>query len=165
MTNALATDRELRPPRFVVTESSTSRTLRLALGDDPAPLPIFLVAGALCLAIGIIHIQDQGGFLGDVTPEWIKFGYYAVEVGAAITMAFLIRQKALGWVLGLFVSAGPFISYVLSRSVGLPGDSGDIGNWGYTLGTVSLIVEGALFVLCAMGLIRVLAGARRAANI
>lgn len=39
------------------------------------------------------------------------------------------------------------IAYVLSRTTGIPGDSGDIGNWGYMLGTVSLIVEGSLFLI------------------
>jgi len=31
--------------------------------------------------------------------------------------------------------------------VGLPGDTQDIGNWGYRVGTVSLAVEAALVVL------------------
>jgi len=31
--------------------------------------------------------------------------------------------------------------------VGLPGDTHDIGNWGYWVGTVSLAVEAALVVL------------------
>ena len=33
------------------------------------------------------------------------------------------------------------------RTVGLPGDTQDIGNWGYWVGTVSLAVEAALVVL------------------
>jgi hypothetical protein len=47
----------------------------------------------------------------------------------------------------VLLGVGPFIGYVASRSVGVPGDSGDVGNWGYWVGTVSLFVEGALVVL------------------
>ena len=42
---------------------------------------------------------------------------------------------------------GAVAAYVVSRSVGLPGDHGDVGDWGYWVGTVSLAVEAALIVL------------------
>jgi hypothetical protein len=38
---------------------------------------------------------------------------------------------------------------VASRTVGVPGDPSDVGNWGYWVGTVSLFVEAALIVLSA----------------
>jgi hypothetical protein len=42
---------------------------------------------------------------------------------------------------------GPFIAYINSRTVGLPGIPQDIGNWGYWVGAVSPAVDGALVVL------------------
>ena len=45
--------------------------------------------------------------------------------------------------------------YLLSRTGSLPGDSGDVGNWGYLLGTVSLIVEGGFVVLAVISLTRI----------
>jgi hypothetical protein len=42
---------------------------------------------------------------------------------------------------------GPFTGYILTRSVGLPGDQGDVGNWGYWVGIESLVVEAALVIL------------------
>lgn len=33
--------------------------------------------------------------------------------------------------------------------MGVPGDPSDVGNWGYWVGTVSLVVEAALVVLSA----------------
>ena len=45
--------------------------------------------------------------------------------------------------------------YVLSRTKGLPGDSGDVGNLGYLLGTVNLIVEGNFVVLAVICLRRI----------
>jgi hypothetical protein len=81
----------------------------------------------------------------------LKYGYYMIEISSTISAALIIRGKILGWLLGLASTIGPMTGYILSRTVGVPGDPGDIGNWGYLLGTVSLIVEGsfvALAVLC-----------------
>jgi hypothetical protein len=47
----------------------------------------------------------------------------------------------------VLLGAGPFIAYVASRTVGLLGDPGDVGNRGYWVGTVSLVIEAALVVL------------------
>jgi hypothetical protein len=121
---------------------------------------VCLLASVLCLTVGLIHVQDQGGFLGNITPEWIAVGYYLVEALAAITALLFARQQTIAWILGLALSTGPAIAYVLSRSTGLPGDNADIGNWGYVLGTVSLIVEGILFALCATVIPRSLANQR-----
>ena len=63
-------------------------------------------------------------------------------------MTLLVPWSAwVGWAAALLLGAGPFIAYVVSRSIGLPGDHGDVGNWGYWVGTVSLAVEAALIVL------------------
>jgi hypothetical protein len=129
---------------------------RLYASEDLAPLPVCLLASVLCLTIAVIHVQDQGGFLGNVTPEWIAIGYYVVEAAAAITALLFARQLVVAWPLGLAVSAGPATAYILSRTVGLPGDSADVGNWGYLLGTVSLIVEATLFALCSTMMLRAL---------
>ena len=117
--------------------------------DTSTPVVVVLVAAVLAVAVSIIHIQDQGGLLGDQSPTWLKFGFYLIEIFSLITAGLLVRGKAIGWVFGLGCTAPAFTGYVLSRTVGLPGDSGDIGNWGYTLGTVSLAVE-ATFVLVAV---------------
>ena len=52
------------------------------------------------------------------------------------------------------LSSLPFIGYVLSRSTGLPGDTGDIGNWTEPLGLASLYVEACVFALGRYGLAR-----------
>jgi hypothetical protein len=135
-------------------QESRATAAWLASDSGASGLLVF-VAGSLALAVAIIHIQDQGGLLGDQSPDWLKFGYYAVEIGATITSGLIVRGKTLGWVFALGASAGPFTGYILSRTVGIPGDSGDIGNWGYTLGTVSLIVEASLFLLTVATLLRI----------
>jgi hypothetical protein len=131
---------------------------RLLRASDVWIRPALVVPGAiLALTVAIIHLQDQGGLLGHQSPTWLKFGYYLVEIGATVAAGLILRSKVVGWLLGLASTAGPLVGYLLSRTVGIPGDPGDVGNWGYTLGTVSLIVEGsfitvAVFVL--RGLIR-----------
>jgi hypothetical protein len=122
--------------------------------DTVNPLPVLVIGAGLAMAIAIIHLQDQGGLLGSVTPVWMKYGYYLVEIGSTISAALLIRGMVVGWVLGLASSVGPMAGYILSRTVGVPGDPGDIGNWGYLLGTVSLAVEGAFVVLAVISLWR-----------
>jgi hypothetical protein len=155
MTNDLVADRYIEPAHRDRSRPSRSAIVGFAVSDDRTPLSYSLVAFALLLAVGLVHIQDQGGFIGSVTPLYMAIGYYAVEVGAAITIPLVLRKKTVGWLLGAVFSAGPFIAYILSRTVGLPGDPGDVGNWGYTLGTVSLVVEGTLFLLCVTRLLRV----------
>jgi hypothetical protein len=102
------------------------------------------------IAFAIIHLQDQGGLLGDQSPTWLRWGYYLVEVSSLLAALLVARKKTAGWVLGLGASAFPLIGYILSRTVGIPGDSGDIANWGYTLGQVSLGVEASFVVIASV---------------
>ncbi len=129
-------------------------TAPMLVDDTRTRLPFLVLGAGLALAIAIIHLQDQGGLLGDQSPTWLKYGYYLVEIGSTIAAALIIRGKVAGWWLGLAASVGPMTGYLLSRTVGVPGDPGDIGNWGYLLGTVSLIVEGSFILLAVVCLIR-----------
>jgi hypothetical protein len=123
--------------------------------DEETPAVVAITAAGLLIAIAIIHLQDQGGLLGSESPAWLKWGYYLVELTSLVAAVLVARKKTAGWVLGLGASVGPFTGYILSRSVGIPGDSGDIGNWGYTLGTVSLLVEGAFVIIACVCLYRI----------
>jgi hypothetical protein len=51
------------------------------------------------------------------------------------------------WLLTLGCAVGPLVAFVLTRTVGLPDATGDIGNWGEPLAVASLIVEGALLLI------------------
>jgi hypothetical protein len=135
---------------------SRQRVTRFLMSDDTrTSVPVLVVAASLALAIAVIHLQDQGGLPGDQSPMWLKCGFYMVEITSTISAALLIRGKTFGWLLGLGSSIGPMTGYILSRSVGLPGDRGDVGNLGYVLGTVSLIIEGSFVVLAVTCLVRI----------
>jgi hypothetical protein len=107
-----------------------------------------LFAAALCLAVVVIHLKDQGGVPGSKDPGYVAAGYYLLEVAgvlAAGVLAFGRTRRA--WLLALGVAIGPLVGYVLSRGPGLPAYTDDKGNWTETLGVISLLIEGALLVL------------------
>jgi hypothetical protein len=133
----------------------------LLFADDTTSPVVMVVAGAgLLLAVAVIHLQDQGGLPGHQSPTWLKLGYYLIEISTIVAAGLILRSKAVGWILGLATTLGASAGYLLSRSVGVPGDPGDIGNWGYTLGTVSLVVE-ATFIVLAVFMLRRLVHAQR----
>ena len=139
-------------------------TDRVLADDTVTPVPLLVVAAGLLIAVAIIHLQDQGGLLGGESPTWLKYGYYLTEIGSLVSALAVIRGKVIGWFLGLDFTIGPFVGYVLSRSVGVPGDPGDVGNWGYLLGTVSLVVEGSFVILAVLCLTRLFRATRDASS-
>ena len=128
------------------------------------------VGALLALAIAAVHVADQGGVTVLNSPSWIGWGYRAIEVGGVLTaLALLVPRPRwlgpawLGWAAGVLLGAGPFIAYVASRTVGVPGDPSDVGNWGYWVGTVSLFIEAAL-VLLSVSMLRAERSAGRVAG-
>ena len=108
-----------------------------------------LVGALLALAVSAVHVADQGGITVLTTPHWMGWSFRLVEAGGILTaLALLVPWSAWrGWAAAVLLGIGPFAGYIASRSVGVPGDHADIGNWGYWVGTVSLVVEAALVVL------------------
>jgi hypothetical protein len=126
-----------------------SASVRLAA---PPELTIRLVSALLALAVAGVHVADQGGITAfNSPPDWLGWAYRILEVAGVLTALLLLLPRSgwLGWAAGALLGIGPFVGYLTSRSIGLPGDHPDVGNWGYWLGTDSLIVEAALVILCA----------------
>lgn len=98
-------------------------------------------------AIGYIHLLDVKSKLAEV--PYLGFGYIVLIVASLVSMVLLVRGDKRGWKIGGAFAAATFIGYCLSRSVGLPGSTDDIGNWGETLGVYSLVVEAAVVMLAA----------------
>ncbi|GAC1433959.1 MAG: hypothetical protein NVSMB65_08020 [Chloroflexota bacterium] len=104
--------------------------------------------GAVGLAaIGLIHLLDAPGKWHE-SPSmfWLYLALIAGCLGGATML--LRRHSRLGWLAAVLLSTMPFAGYVLSRSTGLPGATGDIGNWTEPLGLASLFVEACT---CALG--------------
>jgi hypothetical protein len=120
--------------------------------DRPAAAPAYVirvVAALLALGIAAVHVADQGGVAAFTSPDWLGWGYRLIEAGGVATaLALLVPWPAWpGWAAGVLLGAAPFIGYLASRTLGVPGDSGDVGNWGDWTGTVSLFLEAGLFLL------------------
>ena len=142
---------------YTMTDQATETATLRGRGDAyrvTAPDVTVRVVGAmLALAVATVHVADQGGVTALSSPDWIGWGYRLIEVGSVLTALVLLLPSSArltawtGWAAGALLGVGPFVAYILSRTVGLPGDPGDVGNWGYWVGTVSLFVEAALVAL------------------
>ncbi len=137
-------------------DDSRLRLLTLAPPSGrPAELPAQLsessarLLGAVGVAaIAVIHILDAVGTYE--STRWIFWAYIAV-IAAAIPVALTLTHWAssVAWVATAGLAVGPFIGYLWSRTLGLPGDQPDVGNWLCTLGMASLYVEASVIALSA----------------
>jgi hypothetical protein len=108
------------------------------------------LAGAfLALAVVAAHVADQGGITLFTAPDWLGWAYRLIEVGGLLTALALIwpRTARFGWNAAALLGVAPFLGYLASRTVGVPGDAGDVGNWSDWVGTLALVVEAGLVVV------------------
>jgi hypothetical protein len=101
--------------------------------------------------IAVIHILDAPDtFTGTKYIFWL---YIAIILGAIPIMVLLLQWSSpLAWVGPALLAIGPLVGYLLTRSVGLPGDSDDIGNWLDPLGMASMFVEISVLSLAVVRL-------------
>lgn len=130
-------------------EAVLDRLRRDALKSGTIFVPEVTVrlAGAfLALAIATAHVADQGGITLFTAPDWLGWAYRLIEVGGVLTALALIwpRSANFGWAAGVLLGTAPFLGYLASRTVGVPGDPSDVGNWADWVGTVALVVEAGL---------------------
>jgi hypothetical protein len=114
-------------------------------------LPNVLFGALLCAFVVAIHVIDQGGPTALRSPTYVGYLYYVLEVAGTVAVLLLLSRRLvqLGWVVALGVAAGPLVGYIVTRSIGLPHYTEDIGNWTEPLGLASLAVEG-LLLICAL---------------
>src|SRR4051794_6505126 len=104
------------------------------------------VAIAGLVSIAVIHILqtpsafDDIGYLGGL---FIAAVVACVAVAAALTRT----SHRLAWAAAGGLAGVLALGYVLSRTVGLPGFTGDIGEWSEPAGLVSLVAEGLVLSL------------------
>ena len=83
-------------PCSCISDRGVIRTTRpevLVSDDTQNKVPLLVVGASLSLAIAVIHLQDQGGLLGDQSPFWLKYSYYLVEISSTVSAALIIRGK------------------------------------------------------------------------
>jgi hypothetical protein len=143
-------------PRIILPSSLSqwSGDLRQpVLPDDPA---VRGTGAVVLFSVGIVHaLEIQGQVSGAV---WLTAGFCLLTVvGPLAGLWLLVRPSSAAWQVGALICLADFTGYVLTRSVQVPGDTGDDGNWLEPLGMVTLIIEGVFIILAVL----VLAAARR----
>lgn len=106
------------------------------------------VGAAGVLGVGLIHFLD----VIDKFHETAYIGvlYLVLIAGCLVAARHLILVgDRRSWVLAGGLAAATFGAYAVSRTVGLPASTDDIGNWAEPLGLASLFVEGAVVLLSA----------------
>jgi len=99
------------------------------------------IATVLGLAgIGVVHLLDLPGKFSEA--PYVAYMY----IGAIVASVFLIerlltRKRSIDYVATVALSASVLIGFIINRTVGMPGATGDIGNWLEPLGFLSLFVE------------------------
>jgi hypothetical protein len=108
-------------------------------------------AAVMLLAIAIVHLIDGPSSLSDL----FYIGALELALTAAcvpLAIALIVRPTRELWFASAGVVAFALLLYVLSRTIGLPGASDDIGNWGEVLGLLNIATETALIALTCWAL-------------
>jgi hypothetical protein len=107
------------------------------------------IVAALALVVsGTVHLVEAPGTFGDATYLGLSFlMQFAVALVAA---AGILLGSRLAWGLGALVSMGAIGMYVISRTIGLPGQSGE--EWLEWSGVVAVTSEAVALTATVLGL-------------
>jgi hypothetical protein len=136
----------------------TAELHRPALPVDPA----VRAAGAIGLiTVGLIHVLEIQGQLSGAA--WLTAGFVMLAASAPVAGLWLLtRPSSVAWQFGGLVCLLAAGGYILTRSVPVPGDTGDRGNWlGDPLGPASLFIEGIVAILAVLVLASIRARGQR----
>ena len=109
------------------------------------------VAAIGLAGIGLIHLLDSIGKYGET--RYIFWMYVGLMVASlAVGGALLFSRGRAIWLAALALAVSAIAGFVLSRTVGLPNATDDIGNWTEPLGLAALFVEGSVVAISVAGL-------------
>lgn len=102
--------------------------------------------------IALIHLLELQSKLKEV--PYLGVGYIVLVLASLIAAAMLVhRNSRLGWAMAGGAALATITGFVLTRTVGLPLSTDDIGNWLEPMGLASLLVEGSVVALAAYALL------------
>jgi hypothetical protein len=123
--------------------------------------PTRIAAATLAVAVSVIHVKDQGGLTALRDPAYLGQGYRLLEVAGVLVALLLLAAPSIpAWLLAGGVALGPLVGFTLTRTVGLPQATDDVGNWGEPLAIAAASVEVALLAI-VLGVLVPWATARR----
>lgn len=101
------------------------------------------------LAVAVVHAVDGANSLTDqVNIAVLELAL--VTACAPLAVVLLTRPVRVFWHAAGGLCSAALIVYLASRTVGLPGSSEDIGNWGQSLGVLAMLSELAVIALAAL---------------
>jgi hypothetical protein len=116
---------------------------RPAIHRATAPLAALLLA-----AIAVVHLIDGPGSLSDMFyVGTLELALVAAVVPLAVVLC--TRPLPAFWHAAGALCTLALAVFVVSRTIGLPGSTDDIGNWGQTLGLVNILAELGVIALAA----------------
>ena len=124
----------------------TADLYRPSLPVDPG-VRAFAATGLM--TVGLIHVLEIQGQLNGAV--WLTAGFVLVAVSAPTAGLWLLAQpSSAAWQLSGLVCLLSAGGYVLTRSVPVPGDRMDRGNWLEPLGVAALFTEGIIVILAVL---------------
>jgi hypothetical protein len=136
---------------------ATQKRAHSGPGDNVAPVSSHRLARGLAvvalLSLIAAHVPVAVEHLIEVPYLGVAF-YAFVLASAALLGSLLDRSRTFVWVCTAVGSIGALGVYVLSRTLGLPGASDDIGDWSNRFGFISVVSELALIIIAVSVLIR-----------
>jgi hypothetical protein len=137
---------------------SSMSTAAIALARRAEPLDAYarrLLTRGLAVVgltgIALVHLVE----LPDTWRQTVGLGaMFALLVVAAATVAagLLHTDTTRLWQVSALVALAAIAGYILTRSVALPFDRDDVGNWLEPLGLVALFIEAGVLALCGYAL-------------
>jgi hypothetical protein len=101
--------------------------------------------------VALIHLLELQGKLQEV--PYLGVGYIVLIATAVLAGALLVHSNSrVGWMLAGGAALGTIVGFILTRTVGLPQSSDDIGNWLEPMGLASLFVEAVVVGVAAYAL-------------
>ena len=139
----------LRAPRRSADHRVTSPAFAVAEAVQEAAVRGTLAIGLA--GIAVIHAVDSVGKWTETRYMfWMYMALIAGSVAVGAAVLFSRSRAAAAAAAGL--AATVLAAYVVDRTLGMPGATGDIGNWTEPLGLASLVVEALVVVVGVAGL-------------
>jgi hypothetical protein len=135
----------------------TAEHQRPALPLDPA---VRASAAIGLVTVGIIHVLELQGQLSGAA--WLTAGFALLAACAPVAGLWLLaRPSWAAWGFSGLVCFLAAAGYILTRSVPVPGATGDRGNWLDPLGVAALFTEGIVTILAVLVLASMATQGRR----
>ncbi len=134
---------------LAVLEHSTGQSERMTTNHSHQVARSAAVVGLS--GVALIHLLELQGKLKE-TP-YLGVGYILLIVASIIAGALLVHGNSrTGWMMSGGAALATLVGYSVTRTVGLPQSTGDIGNWLEPMGLASLFVEGVVVALSGYAL-------------